>query len=84
MIKCSVTNANNKSASQTIHLKERSVTEASSLIPHLKQELSRLESPERRKKDKLAGTRLFNLQFISELNRKRKHSLKVSEIIRNR
>jgi hypothetical protein len=69
---------------QTINSKERSVTEASRLIPHLKEELSRLESPERRQKDKLEGMRLFNLQIISQLSRKRRHSLKVSEIIRNR
>jgi|JI6StandDraft_1071083.scaffolds.fasta_scaffold03390_3 hypothetical protein len=44
------TNPHNKSVSQTVQLKERSVTETSSLVSNLKQELSRLESPERRKK----------------------------------
>lgn len=69
-----------KSTSQTIHLRERAITETSNLIPTLKQELCRLESP--RKREKVSGSRLFQLQIMSELNRKRKHSMRVSEIIR--
>lgn len=72
----------NKSQSQTISVRGRTVTETSSMIPTLKEELERLESP--KKKIKLSGSRLMNLQVISELKNRRKHSLRVSEIMKNR